>query len=91
MDIRKVEKISKALGDPYRLKIMEMVKKQNDWLQCACILDKIDLAQSTVSHHMNQLVDADLLIAEKDGRNVLYKVNKEVMAEYVKFLNVFSV
>jgi len=91
MDIKKVEKISKALGDPYRLKIMEMIKSQEDWTKCACILNGINLAQSTVSHHMSQLVDADLLLAEKDGRNVLYKVNKEVMAEYVKFLNVFSV
>ena len=92
MDTKQVEKISKALGDPYRLKIMEMIKQQNEeWMQCACIAQSIDLAQSTISHHINQLVDADLLIAVKDGRNVQYRVNKEVMAEYVKFLNVFSV
>jgi len=92
MNAKQVEKISKALGDPYRLKIMEMVKQQKeDWMQCACIAQNIDLAQSTISHHISQLVDADLLIAVKDGRNVQYRVNKEVMAEYVKFLNVFSV
>ncbi len=91
MDLKKVEKISKALGDPYRLKIMEMIKKQNEWTQCSCIISTFPLAQSTMSHHMNQLVDADLLIAEKDGRNMQYRVNKEVMSEYVKFLNVFSV
>jgi ArsR family transcriptional regulator, arsenate/arsenite/antimonite-responsive transcriptional repressor len=91
MDIRKIEKISKALGDPYRLKIMEMVKKEQDWMQCSAIACKIDLAQSTISHHVNLLVDADLLIAEKDGRNAKYSINKEVFAEYVKFLNVFSV
>ncbi|MDB4924958.1 helix-turn-helix transcriptional regulator [Mucilaginibacter sp.] len=88
LDIKKVERISKALGDPYRLKIMEMIKKQNDnWMQCACIADNIDLAQSTISHHINQLVDADLLIAEKDGRNAKYLVNKEVVTAYVNFLN----
>jgi ArsR family transcriptional regulator len=91
MDLKKVEKISKALGDPYRLKIMEMVKQQKEWMQCACIASEVKLAQSTISHHMNQLVDADLLIAEKDGRNVQYRVNKDVMSEYVQFLNVFSV
>jgi ArsR family transcriptional regulator len=91
MDIKKVEKISKALGDPYRLKIMDMIKKEKDWMQCASISCNIDLAQSTISHHVNLLVDADLLIAVKDGRNVQYRVNKEIMAEYVQFLNVFSV
>lgn len=91
MDLKKIEKISKALGDPCRLKIMEMVKQQNDWVQCSCIISNFDLAQSTMSHHMNLLVDADLLIAIKDGRNMQYQVNKDVVAEYVKFLNVFSV
>jgi ArsR family transcriptional regulator len=91
MDAKKIEKISKALGDPYRLKIMEMVKSQNEWMRCACILSEFNLAQSTMSHHMNQLVDAELLIAEKDGRNMLYQINKETVAEYTKFLNVFAV
>ena len=91
MDAKRVEKISKALGDPYRLKIMEMIQKENDWLRCCAIIETIDLAQSTISHHVNQLVDADLLIAEKDGRNARYRVNKDVLAEYVKFLNVFVV
>lgn len=91
MDNKQVEKISKALGDPYRLKIMEMVKSQTDWVQCSCILSEFKLAQSTMSHHMNLLVDAELLIAVKDGRNMQYQVNKDVVAEYVKFMNVFSV
>ena len=56
-------------------------------MQCSCIADNIELAQSTISHHISQLVDADLLIAEKDGRNAKYRVNKDVMAQYVKFLN----
>ncbi len=93
LDHKKVERISKALGDPYRLKIMDMVKmqcQQNNWMQCACIADNIELAQSTISHHISQLVDADLLIAEKDGRNAKYRVNKEVMTAYVNFLNQFK-
>jgi len=89
MDFKKVEKISKALGDPYRLKIMEMVKQQN-CMQCACIVDNIELAQSTISHHINLLVDADLLIAEKDGRNYRYQVNHPVFADYIKFLSAFE-
>lgn len=88
LDHKKVERISKALGDPYRLKIMDMAKKQGeDWMQCSCVGSTIELAQSTISHHISQLVDAELLIAEKDGRNAKYKVNKEVVEAYVNFLN----
>jgi len=87
LDIKSVERIAKALGEPYRLKILEVIKKEGDWLQCECILKMFDLAQSTVSHHLKQLVDADLLIAEKEGRNMKYKVNKDVMNGYVKFMS----
>jgi len=90
LDIKKIERISKALGDPYRIKIVETIRKEEDWTQCTVLLEMLDLAQSTVSHHVKQLVDADLLIAEKEGRNAKYKINKEVFADYVKFLSTFT-
>jgi ArsR family transcriptional regulator len=90
MDIKKIEKISKALGDPYRLKIMETVEKEHNWLQCATIVDMFDLTQSTVSHHLKQLVDSDLLIAEKEGRTAKYHINNEVFREYIQFLTPFG-
>ena len=86
-----VEKISKALGDPYRLKIMDAVSKRNDWLPCCAVQDMFDLAQSTISHHIKQLVDAGLLIAEKDGRQARYEVNKDVMAQYINYLNSYTI
>ena len=90
LELKEIEKISKALGDPYRLRIMEAINKQKDWTQCSCILEMFDLAQSTVSHHIKQLVDADLLITEKDGRQCKYEVNKEVFSTYINFLNPFK-
>ena len=90
LDAKAVEKISKALGDPYRLKIIEAINKQKDWMQCVAINDMLNLAQSTVSHHIKQLTDADLLNSDKDGRCTKYQVNKEVFADYIKFLNNFG-
>jgi ArsR family transcriptional regulator len=90
LSLKEIEKISKALGDPYRLKIMDLINKEKDWMQCGCIVNNFDLAQSTVSHHVNQLVDADLLIADKDGRNVKYHVNKEVFSAYISYLSHFN-
>lgn len=90
LDLKKIEKISKALGDPYRLKIMELIKQKKCALQCSSIIESFNLSQSTVSHHVKQLIDADLLIAEKDGRNVNYQVNKEVFDSYIKYLRNFG-
>jgi len=90
LDHKKVEKISKALGDPCRLKMMDMIKKQKNACQCTSIVDNLDLAQSTISHHIKQLIDADLLIAEKDGRNLNYRINQDVLGAYIKFLNQYE-
>lgn len=86
-DIKKIERISKALGDPYRIKMMEAIRKEEGWTQCSQLVEMFDLAQSTVSHHLKQLVDADLLVTEKDGRCSLYKINKEVLTDFVSYLN----
>jgi ArsR family transcriptional regulator, arsenate/arsenite/antimonite-responsive transcriptional repressor len=86
-DVKKIEKISKALGDHYRIQMMEAIRKEEGWMPCSVLIELFDLAQSTVSHHLKQLVDADLLITEKDGRSSLYKINKEVVNEYVGYLN----
>jgi ArsR family transcriptional regulator len=86
-DIKRIERASKALGDPYRIMILEAIRKEKDWMQCSAIVAMFDLAQSTVSHHLKQLVDADLLVAEKDGRTARYRINKEGLGEYVGFLN----
>jgi ArsR family transcriptional regulator len=52
---------------------MAKCQAENNWLKCSCVMDNIELAQSTISHHISQLVDADLLLTEKDGRNVRYR------------------
>ncbi|WP_211516819.1 ArsR/SmtB family transcription factor [Flavobacterium caeni] len=90
MDAKVFEKVSKALGDPYRLKIIEKIQKNGDFVPCTSILDLCGLSQSTVSHHIKQLVDANLLVAVKEGRNVKYILNKESFGNYIDFLNKFQ-
>jgi ArsR family transcriptional regulator len=86
-EIRKIERVSKALSDPYRIMMLEAIKKEKNWMQCCTIVSMFELAQSTVSHHMKQLIDADLVIAEKEGRQTKYRINQEGLNEYVNFLN----
>ncbi len=81
-----MQKISKALGDPYRLKILEAIREKQDWLQSIEILEMIHLAQSTVSHHLKQLLDAELLVSEKEGRDTKYRLNKVLFKHYIYFL-----
>jgi ArsR family transcriptional regulator len=92
MDVRKVERISKALSDPSRITILqELGGKKEGCLYCNEISDFIDLAQPSISHHVKQLTDADLILVTKEGRNVKYRLNKTVLDEYVEFLNTLKI
>ena len=87
MDSTKFEKVSRALSDHSRIVILEKFKKKKDGLYCAEIYDMLDLAQPSVSHHLKQLVDADLLLPEKEGRNLKYTLNEAVLNDYIAFLS----
>src|SRR5688500_16517479 len=85
-DMKSVEKISKALGDPHRLNILQHITRKGGCAQCAEIHDIIDLAQPSISHHMKILIESGLIEAEKEGRHFKYTLNVSVLDHYLKFL-----
>ncbi|WP_285056410.1 ArsR/SmtB family transcription factor [Pedobacter ginsengisoli] len=87
MDNKKIERISKALSDVSRIAILQEFKKKKDCLYCAEVNDLLDLTQPSVSHHLKLLVDAELLLPEKEGRNLKYVLNQQVLDEYIASLN----
>jgi ArsR family transcriptional regulator, arsenate/arsenite/antimonite-responsive transcriptional repressor len=86
MELKKVEKISKALADPNRLQILKSLHKNKACMYCTEINEILDLAQPSVSHHLKQLTDAELVISEKEGREVKYTLNNKMIDQYVNFL-----
>lgn len=87
MNFKKLEKISKALGDVNRLKILNHIAKNGGTGRCSAIQDCIDLAQPSVSHHIKILIEAELIEAEKEGRNHTYIFNIHTFTEYINELN----
>ena len=86
MDTKKVEKVSKALADPNRLMILKTLSKNRNCLYCSEVYEFIDLAQPSISHHLKQLTEAELIISEKEGRNMKYTMNNRVLDQYIHFL-----
>jgi len=82
LTLKQVEKISKALGDANRLRILQHISKKGGCGQCADIQDIIDLAQPSISHHIKILAEAGLIEQEKEGRNHKYNLNERLMKEY---------
>ncbi|MNO86161.1 Transcriptional repressor SdpR [compost metagenome] len=58
-------KIFKALSDPNRLKIIDILSCGE---KCACdILENFEFTQPTLSHHMKVLIDCKLVKSRKEG------------------------
>ena len=91
MDIKQVEKISKALADTTRLQILLDMKKRSGNIQCSEIMGITKLAQPSVSHHIKTLIEAGLIAAEKEGRNHSYYLNKALLKAYAGWLNKVAV
>ncbi len=86
MDLKQVEKISKALSDSNRLKIIKAIQANRGKLECTAISSFLNLAQPSISHHIKKLVDADVIEAHKEGRFYFYSLNGEILDGYLKAL-----
>ena len=75
METRDMILICKALSDTNRLEIVQMLA---DGEKCGCkSLDKFDIRQPSLSHHMKILCDADIVQGRKDGKWGHYSINPE--------------
>jgi ArsR family transcriptional regulator len=70
----------KALGDPARVRIMNLLAGSEQPV-CVCeLIEPLGLAQATVSHHLKKLSDAGLLDREERGKWAYFSINPEAMA-----------
>ena len=66
-------KIFKAFCDETRLMALSLLQSGE---KCACVLlDKVNVGQSTLSHHMKILVDSGVVSARKDGKWTYYSIS----------------
>ena len=71
-----------ALADPVRLRIVSMLAAAPEGAACGCDLEQpLGLAQPTVSHHLKILREAGLVVGERKGRWVYYRVVPDRLEE----------
>src|ERR1700761_6847371 len=86
LSIKQIEKISKALGDSNRLKILYYLSGKGGCGECSGLQDVVDLAQPSISHHVKILVESGLIDGEKEGRNYSYTLNRDLLNQYIDAL-----
>ncbi len=80
--------VFKALNDPTRREILEMLQ-END-MTAGEIADKFNISFPSISHHLDLLKQAKLVSSEKDGQYVYYSLNTTVVDDIVKWFMQFK-
>ena len=73
----------KALSDPTRRKILQMLKEKD--LTAGEIAESFHISKPSISHHLNLLKQANLVMDERQGQNIIYSLNTTVFQELVGF------
>lgn len=67
-------RVFKAFCDETRLMVLELLQSGE---KCACVLlEKVNVGQSTLSHHMKILVESGVVSARKDGKWTYYSISE---------------
>jgi ArsR family transcriptional regulator len=68
-----------ALSHPARIEILQHLAREKS---CCCgdVVQKFDLAQSTVSQHLKILVEAGLVTFEPDRRRSRYRIDRDALS-----------
>ena len=70
--------LTKALGHPARIAIIEYLAKTNVCI-CGDIVDELPLAQSTVSQHLKELKNAGLIKGNIEGNAICYCIDEKTL------------
>ncbi|MCY8972147.1 autorepressor SdpR family transcription factor [Bacillus atrophaeus] len=76
-----MNKAFKALADPTRRKILDLLKKQD--LTAGEIAEHFEMSKPSISHHLNILKNTDLVLDEKKGQFIIYSLNTTVLQDLI--------
>ena len=75
--------IFKALNDPTRREIIDLLKKGD--MTAGDIADHFNISKPSISHHLDLLKQAGLVEAVKEGQFIYYSLNSTVVDDLIKW------
>ena len=77
-DGRQMTKFFKALSDGTRQEILRLLEGKQRTV--GEIVGNFNLSQPTISRHLSVLKEADLVVDQRQGQNVIYRLNDEALS-----------
>ena len=79
--ITDISETLKAMADPTRLTILKMLHDAESMLCVNAIAHRLEITQSAVSQHLKILRQAKLVISERRGYYIHYKINEDQLEQ----------
>ena len=77
----------KALSDPIRREILELLKKGR--MSAGEICGHFDVSGASISRHLSVLKEADLIRDERDGTYIFYELTTSVLEDALLYIQSF--
>jgi ArsR family transcriptional regulator len=88
VDTAQAAKALSALGHEARLSLYRLLVRAGEGgLNVGEISAQLDMPSSTLAHHLKALVDAGLVVQEKQGREVVNRPDFDMMRATMSFLS----
>ena len=71
--------VFRALADPTRRRILKMLNRGE--MTAGDLVKGFDISAPSMSHHFNILKEADLVLARREGQQILYSLNTTVFQD----------
>lgn len=81
-----LHRIAKALADPQRFAILQRIAQQPE-VACKQLVFEFSITQATISHHLKELVAADLIHSRRVGQCAMLSRREDILNGYLDHLN----
>ncbi len=86
----KIANLAKALAHPARIAILEYIMSVDSCI-CGDIVNKLPLAQPTISQHLKELKQVGLIKGSIEGNAICYCINDQTMDELIHYFSKISI
>lgn len=79
-----MNKVFKALNDDTRRQMLHLLREKD--LTAGAIAEHFNISKPSISHHLDLLKQADLVVANRKGQFIIYSINTTVLDEVLAWI-----
>lgn len=81
-----IQRIAKAIADPQRFAILACIAREDE-IPCKKLVAEFPITQATISHHLKELVAAELIRSRRQGQLAILCCRRDVCDAYTQMLS----